>query len=59
MPPLPAECRRQIAHAAARIGDNAVIVLRLERGQVDLANDIIARCARFYSNVKAGLEGAD
>jgi hypothetical protein len=38
------------------IGNNPVVVLARERGQLDLANGIIGRCARFYADVKDGLE---
>lgn len=57
LPPLPGECRQAIPHAPVAIGSNPVVVLAGERGQLDTANSAIARCAGFYGNVKAGLEG--
>lgn len=56
MPALPAECRQTLAHAAAVLGANPVVVLARERAQLDLANGVIVRCAGFYAQVKAGLE---
>lgn len=57
LPAQPGECQRDIPHAAAVLGDNPVIVLARERGQLDLANDVRARCAGFYAQIKSGLEG--
>lgn len=57
MPVQPGECRRKVPHATAVLGANPVIVLARERGQLDLANDVLARCAGFYAQVKSGLEG--
>jgi len=59
LPVLPGECRRQIDHAPAPLGANAVAVLARERAQLDQANGVIRRCATHYDNVKAELEGAD
>jgi hypothetical protein len=56
LPVLPGECRQAVAHAVAVLGANPVIVLARERAQLDLANDVIARCAGFYAQVKSGLE---
>jgi hypothetical protein len=38
------------------IGSNPVVVLARERGQLDIANGTISRCAGFYSDVKSRLE---
>lgn len=57
MPPLPGECRKTVPHAAVAVGDNPVVILARERGQLDLANGRIVRCADFYGDVKTGLEG--
>lgn len=57
LPPLPGECRREVQHAAVQLGANAVAVLARERGQLDIANGIIRRCAHNYDTLKADLEG--
>jgi hypothetical protein len=59
LPPLPGECRQAIAHAAAALGDNAVIVLARERAQLDQANSVIRRCAANYDTLKRALEERD
>ena len=56
LPVLPGECRRAVAHSVTILGANPVIVLARERAQLNLANDVIARCAGFYEQVKTGLE---
>lgn len=59
LPVLPGECRRQIDHAPAPLGANAVVVLARERAQLDQANGVIRRCAGHYEDVKAELEDGD
>ena len=56
LPPLPGECRQGVAHAAAELGANAIVVLARERVQLDRANSVIRRCANNYDTLKAGLE---
>jgi hypothetical protein len=46
-----------VSHAPAGLGDNAIIVLARERAQLELANGIIARCARNCDTIKTRLEG--
>jgi hypothetical protein len=57
LPPLPGEFRQAVPHAPAMLGDDAVVVLARERGQLDWANGVIRRFAGYYDNLKTGLEG--
>jgi hypothetical protein len=56
LPPLPGECRQAIPHAPVALGSNPVSVLARERGQLDIANGTISRCAGFYADVKSRIE---
>ena len=57
MPDLPSDCRRQFGHAKVRVGYEASIALKKERGIVDAANKTISGCAEHYDEVKAALAG--
>lgn len=46
--PAPAEClpnAADVPHATVRAGDNGIVVLRRERGQLDKANALRRMCA--------------
>lgn len=52
LPPLPERCKRQVPHASLATGSEAVVVLKRERAQLDVANATIALCARNYETVQ-------
>lgn len=56
LPVWPGECRRAVPHASAALGDSPVLVLRRERGQLDIANDQMHRCAAHYDGLKRSIE---
>lgn len=55
LPLLPERCRAALEHARADLGMNAVVVLRLERQQLDTANRVLADCAAHYDRLRAEL----
>lgn len=57
LPALPERCRAAVAHARLEIGMNPVVVLRLEREQLDTANAAIADCAAHYDGLRRKLGG--
>jgi hypothetical protein len=56
LPELPAECRKEIAHAELIEGEDLAIILRRERGQLDKANAMLGRCAGFHDTLAEGLQ---
>jgi hypothetical protein len=48
LPALPDDCRVLEPHAKASVGDQAVSVLKAERGQLNKANARVGRCANHY-----------
>lgn len=55
LPNYPTECREITPHADVKEGDDAVVLLVRERGQLDKANSKGRACGpHFYDNVKAG-----
>lgn len=52
VPDWPDDCRRQEAHAAARLGDEPVSVLKRERAALDRQNARTARCAGFHDDFR-------
>lgn len=56
LPDLPTRCRTQFEHAAMKVGANGVVVLKLERQQLEAANAVIASCGDFYLAVKREME---
>lgn len=55
LPPLPARCLSDTPHTALIEGEELAVLLRRERGQLDLANSNRADCARFYARLRADL----
>ena len=58
LPALPAECHRDVPHAALAAGMEARSAIALERRQTSEANASKRRCAAFYDALKAGREKA-
>lgn len=58
LPAWPAHCRQRVPHAGLELGADPVVTLRLERVQLDFANQRAANCGAHYDRLKAGLEAA-
>jgi hypothetical protein len=56
LPPLPDDCRIQEPHAEARVGVQAITVLKRERSATNRANARVLRCADNYENVASALK---
>lgn len=52
---LPAECYVDTEHAALVPGEEVVVILRRERGQVDEANAKRYRCASYHNGLRQEL----
>lgn len=53
LPDLPADCRKQEAHAAIPAGAELDAVLVRERGALRRSNARVTRCAGFYDQTKS------
>lgn len=56
LPSLPPRCKQQVQHAPLATGSEAIIVLKRERAQLDIANTTIAICAQNYETLKREFE---
>jgi hypothetical protein len=57
LPDLPPDCRVKEPHAPLSVGEEARVVIRMERRATDRANARVGRCAGFYDDLRAGLSG--
>lgn len=57
IPDQPPDCAVREDHAPLTAGVDKVVTLRLERGQLDKANDRVTRCYEFNRDVRARLRG--
>lgn len=55
LPGWPARCANATPHADLKLGDQAVVVLKRERGQLDKANGDKTACAGFYASLRSKL----
>lgn len=55
--PQPAECYEDTPHAALVRGEEQIVLLRRERGQVDKANAKQRRCANYNEALRINLQG--
>lgn len=56
LPPLPGDCREDVPHAVAAVGDEVRSILKAERRQLDKSNARGQRCAGFYDQTAKALK---
>lgn len=59
LPDLPGDCYVDTAHTKLVEGAELAVLLRLERYQVDLANDKRYACAKFHDDLKSKISNGN